>query len=244
MIAELCQQLRITAVQVNEEYGVHESHRDQAVAQALGALGINLHSHLDQLFFRPGSVMTKLGSYFQVYSQFRTVCYQRLHIALSALLRRPAAQAPLSIASDPVPAANLCHLWPAKTVAGLCPRADRRLPERARFPGHTRHHPLVPLPRRRHAVATPVPARRPASHQGEFDSGNSGIVTWINELLWREVYKHILVGYPRVSFRPRVCKKRIWIRGNGYAASSKIPASMSISTNASGHTVSPVNLSS
>jgi deoxyribodipyrimidine photo-lyase len=33
-----------------------------------------------------------------------------------------------------------------------------------------------------------------------------GAVTWINELLWREFYKHILVGYPRVSrhraFRP------------------------------------------
>ncbi|MEK1908449.1 MAG: FAD-binding domain-containing protein, partial [Pseudomonas sp.] len=43
-------------------------------------------------------------------------------------------------------------------------------------------------------------------NQGEFDSGNPGAVSWINELLWREFYKHILVGYPRVSrhraFRP------------------------------------------
>ena len=44
------------------------------------------------------------------------------------------------------------------------------------------------------------------SNQGEFESGNIGAITWINELLWREFYKHILVGYPRVSrhraFRP------------------------------------------
>jgi deoxyribodipyrimidine photo-lyase len=44
------------------------------------------------------------------------------------------------------------------------------------------------------------------SNQGEFESGKVGAVTWINELLWREFYKHILVGYPRVSrhraFRP------------------------------------------
>ena len=43
-------------------------------------------------------------------------------------------------------------------------------------------------------------------NQGELDSGASGATTWINELLWREFYKHILVGYPRVSmhraFRP------------------------------------------
>ncbi|ERI52767.1 hypothetical protein N878_17765, partial [Pseudomonas sp. EGD-AK9] len=37
------------------------------------------------------------------------------------------------------------------------------------------------------------------ANRGEFDSGNPGAVTWINELLWREFYKHILVGYPRVS---------------------------------------------
>ena len=43
-------------------------------------------------------------------------------------------------------------------------------------------------------------------NQGEFDGGNPGAVSWINELLWREFYKHILVCYPRVSrhraFRP------------------------------------------
>ncbi|MDO9320458.1 MAG: FAD-binding domain-containing protein, partial [Pseudomonas sp.] len=45
-----------------------------------------------------------------------------------------------------------------------------------------------------------------SNNRGEFDTGNPGAVCWINELLWREFYKHILVGYPRVSrhraFRP------------------------------------------
>ena len=38
-----------------------------------------------------------------------------------------------------------------------------------------------------------------AANQGEFDSGKPGVITWINELLWREFYTHILVGYPKVS---------------------------------------------
>jgi len=38
-------------------------------------------------------------------------------------------------------------------------------------------------------------ARR--SNQGEFETGNAGAVTWINELLWREFYKHIQAGYPQ-----------------------------------------------
>ena len=43
-------------------------------------------------------------------------------------------------------------------------------------------------------------------NQGEFETGGTGAVTWINELLWREFYKHILVAFPKVSkhhaFRP------------------------------------------
>ncbi|MDO9624409.1 MAG: deoxyribodipyrimidine photo-lyase [Pseudomonas sp.] len=221
VIAELCQQLQIAAVQVNEEYGVHESRRDLAVAQALDALGINFHSHLDQLFFKPGSVLTKSGGYFQVYSQFRKVCYQRLHSALPALIQHPSAQAPLNIASDPIPvavpgfkppSASLRELWPAGEQ-----EAHKRLlgfaDEQINYYQSERDFPAKPGTSRLSAyLAAGVLSPRQCLHaalqanQGEFDSGNSGIVTWINELLWREFYKHILVGYPRVSmhraFRP------------------------------------------
>ena len=37
------------------------------------------------------------------------------------------------------------------------------------------------------------------SNNGEFESGSPGVFTWVNELLWREFYKHVLVGFPRVS---------------------------------------------
>jgi deoxyribodipyrimidine photo-lyase len=216
VIAELCQQLQIAAVQVNEEYGVHESRRDQAVAHALDALGINFHSHLDQLFFKPGSVLTKSGGYFQVYSQFRKVCYQRLHSALPALIPHPTAQAPLNIASDPVPVAvagftppsdSLRQLWPAGEQEAhnrLLAFAD----EQINYYQSERDFPAKPGTSRLSAyLAAGVLSPRQCLHaalqanQGEFDSGNSGIVTWINELLWREFYKHILVGYPRVSMR-------------------------------------------
>jgi len=171
--------------------------------------------------FRPGSVLTKSGGYFQVYSQFRKVCYQRLHSALPTPIRRPAAQAPLTIASDPIPgavpgftppAASLRQLWPAGEQA-----ANRRLlafaDEQIDYYQSERDFPARPGTSRLSAylaagVLSPRQCLHAALHanQGEFDSGNSGIVTWINELLWREFYKHILVGYPRVSmhraFRP------------------------------------------
>ncbi|WP_165679798.1 deoxyribodipyrimidine photo-lyase, partial [Metapseudomonas otitidis] len=93
-IAQLCREQAVGSVQVNEEYGIHEQRRDEAVRARLARDGIILHSHLDQLLLRPGSVLTRTGGYFQVYSQFRKVCYERLHSALPPCLPLPAAQAP------------------------------------------------------------------------------------------------------------------------------------------------------
>mgnify|MGYP002133984888 CR=1 FL=1 len=90
VLLELCRQLKIEAVHVNEEYGINEQARDRAVQQHLRQQGVNLRSCLDQLFFAPGSVLTQSGGYFQVFSQFRKVCYQRLATALPACRPLPA----------------------------------------------------------------------------------------------------------------------------------------------------------
>jgi deoxyribodipyrimidine photo-lyase len=221
VLSELCQQLQIASVQVNEEYGVHEKRRDQAVALKLDQLGVNFHRHLDQIFFKPGSVLTKTGGYFQVYSQFRKVCYQRLHTALPRLQATPKPQAALPIASDSVPqqvayfatpSAALRELWPAGEGEAQR-RMDQFAAEQIDFYQSARDFPAQPGTSQLSAyLAAGVISPRQCLHaalaanQGEFDSGNPGVVTWINELLWREFYKHILVGYPRVSmhraFRP------------------------------------------
>src|SRR5690606_16738762 len=91
VLAELCRELTIRGIPVKEEYGINEARRDQQVAQKLEALGIGFHSHLDRLLFKPDSVLTRSGGYFQVLSQFRKVCYQRLHTALPVSLGMPQA---------------------------------------------------------------------------------------------------------------------------------------------------------
>ncbi|HSC84587.1 MAG TPA: deoxyribodipyrimidine photo-lyase [Pseudomonas sp.] len=221
VIAELCRQHAIGCVQVNQEYGLHESRRDREVAARLEPLGIALRSHLDQLFFAPGSVLTQSGTYFQVYSQFRKVCHRRLHTALPCVLPVPRAQASLDIASDEVPAEVAGFAAPSATLRALWPAGETEAQERlARFAEErlggyqdARDYPAIAGTSQLSSyLAAGVISPRQCLHaalrgnQGEFDSGNPGAVSWINELLWREFYKHILVGYPRVSrhraFRP------------------------------------------
>lgn len=220
-LCKLCRQLNTKVVHVNEEYGLNESRRDAAVAEALQAEGIEFHSYLDQLLFKPGTVLTKTGTYFQVFSQFRKVCYERLHRSIPALVAAPGKQSPLDIDSDPVPASVTGFATPSETLRDLWPagekEARRRLDTFADaqidYYKSERDFPAKPGTSQLSAyLAAGVVSPRQCLHaalqsnQGEFESGKVGAITWINELLWREFYKHILVGYPRVSrhraFRP------------------------------------------
>ncbi|VVP54266.1 Deoxyribodipyrimidine photo-lyase [Pseudomonas fluorescens] len=221
VLLDLCRQLAIDAVHVNEEYGVHETRRDLAVAAALKTKGIAFHSYLDQLLFQPGSVLTRTGTYFQVFSQFRKVCHERLHHALPSLVNAPRVQAPISIKPDKIPANIKGFETPSDSLRALWPAGEREA--RRRLDTFTdaqidyyqseRDFPAKPGTSQLSAyLAAGVISPRQCLHaalqsnQGEFESGKPGAVTWINELLWREFYKHILVGYPRVSrhraFRP------------------------------------------
>ncbi|MDC7826221.1 deoxyribodipyrimidine photo-lyase [Pseudomonas sp. BLCC-B13] len=214
VLGALCREQAIDCVWVNEEYGINEQARDRAVQQHLRQQGVNLRSCLDQLFFAPGSVLTQAGNYFQVYSQFRKACYRNLHTAIPPLVPTPQPQAPLPVASDALPLAvdgfatpapALRELWPAGEDAALRRLADfaeERMAgyqERRDFPAVDGTSQLSP-----YLAAGVISPRQCLDaalriNQGEFDSGNPGAVCWVNELLWREFYKHILVGYPRVS---------------------------------------------
>ena len=221
VLLELCQQLDVQAVHVNEEYGINETRRDKEVAQSLEARGIEFHRYLDQLLFQPGSILTQSGSYFQVFSQFRRICYNRLHMALPRIVARPDSQAPLNIVPDSIPESVSGFAAPSESLRALWPAGEKEAQQRlAQFADEQIHFyqderdlPAKPGTSQLSTylaagVISPRQCLHAALHSnnGEFESGSPGVFTWITELLWREFYKHILVGYPRVSrhraFRP------------------------------------------
>ena len=214
VLAELCQQLNISAVHVNTEYGIHESQRDMAVGADLVDQGVLFHSHLDRILFKPGTALTQSGTYFKVFSQFRKTCYQYLYDQIPACIDTPQAQAALSINSDPIPTqvAGFAAIEPERQALWLAgeTEAQRRLAlfsqaaladyaEQRDLPAKAGTSQLSA-----YLVAGVISIRQClhaalAANQGEFATGNQGVVTWISELLWREFYVHILVGYPQVS---------------------------------------------
>ncbi|MEL0168964.1 MAG: deoxyribodipyrimidine photo-lyase [Pseudomonadaceae bacterium] len=205
----------------NDEYGIHEQQRDDAVSQAFLDAGLSCQRYTDQLLFAPGSLTTQSGGMYKVYSQFRRQAYQRLHQQLPAMLPAPSPQQPLKIESTPVPdrfgdftiaAPEQQQRWPAgeRAAAERLQHFSTQLIEdyaedrdRLDLDATSRLSPYLAA-----GVLSPRQCLHAAlqANRGEFDGGNPGAVSWINELLWREFYKHILVCYPRVSrhraFRP------------------------------------------
>jgi deoxyribodipyrimidine photo-lyase len=221
VLAQLCQKHNVTALHFNDEYGVNETRRDEAVRERLENADVYVRSYVDQLFFKPGSVLTQSGGYFKVFGQFRKACQQRLHAAMPTIVPLPRPQGALQIVSTPVPehvdgfektSDSIREFWPAGEDAAraqLHQFVDEHLPDYEQG----RDIPSRPGTSRMSAyLAAGVVSPRQCLHaalacnRGEFDGGEPGVVTWVNELLWREFYKHILVGYPRVSmgraFRP------------------------------------------
>ncbi|AHL75585.1 deoxyribodipyrimidine photolyase [Stutzerimonas stutzeri] len=214
LMVDLCHQYKIDTVHINDECGVNEQRRDDATSEALRHTPTRLQRHLDQLLFAPGSVKTLAGDCFKVFSQFRKVCYSRLSHSLPRCLPVPASQSWMPVPSNPVPTTVEAFASPGDALRGYWPAGEEAAHKRLVW---FAEHGLAEYQERRDFPAEPgtsqlsaylaagVISPRQCLHaalamnQGELDSGNPGVVTWINELLWREFYKHILQGYPRVS---------------------------------------------
>ncbi|PAU85667.1 deoxyribodipyrimidine photo-lyase [Pseudomonas sp. WN033] len=220
-LLELASQLNAQGLFFNDEYGIHEQARDAEVERTFQHAGLDCRRFTDQLLFAPTSLKTQAGTPFKVFSQFRRQAYAQLHSHLPECLPAPQRQSALPLTSD-TPPAQLDdfsaasplqqQLWPAGEAA-----AQQRLEQfchDALMDYHvTRDRPdLQGTSQLSPYLASGILSVRQCLHaalranQGEFASGSPGAVAWINELLWREFYKYILVNFPQVSrhraFRP------------------------------------------
>lgn len=214
LLTTLCQQLGIEAVHANEEYGVNEQRRDKAVQQQLAKLGVSWHCYLDQLFFAPGSLLTQSGRYFQVYSQFRKQCHARLLQQQPHCLASPQPQLAVPIPADAIPARfpgtegvdeGIFQYWPAgeeaaqKRLQGFVEGHLAAYAEVRDFPAQRGTSKLSPYLVA--GVLSPRQCLQAALSQtgGHFATEQRGFITWVDELLWREFYRHVLHGHPHLS---------------------------------------------
>ena len=207
-----CVSMGVEVVHCNREQGVNERRRDREAFTLLKANGIQMVGHDGQTLFEPGSLKTGSGDTYRVFTPFARACRAKLRSAASlplpapTPLRLPPEMQPDSIEQtwpDCLPC--LDQIWPAEhhavtqRLSDFIASAVSSYDMARDFPAQPGTSKLSPY------LAAGLISPRQCLHAamqvngGEIETGNPGVGVWINELLWREFYWHLLHGYPKLS---------------------------------------------
>jgi len=220
-ICELTHQLHIENVYSNIEVGVNELKRDKTVQQALNQQNKELFLFHDRTIFPLRSIRNQSQQPYQVFGAFKKACYSKLDISgLPQCYPIPEKQT-----ANPEPDLNIKSLgledieaffdssvskdqedlWPAGEDYALEQldlfiedhlshyKSERDFPH---VEGTSQLSPYLNLGIL--SIRQCLQALFRAEH-GNFHLANEGQQTWLDELLWREFYQHILFDFPKVS---------------------------------------------
>lgn len=202
---------QLDALYFNKQYEIDEKRRDKAVYDYLMRYKIKCYSFDDQVIVPPGVVQTKQAKMFSIFTPYKRA-YLKLLLSNQAIISHyslPKIHSLLTIRSSKVPlklvgfSSNI--IWPSGEK-----EAQRRLKKFIKndlFNYHkTRDFPALTgtsllSPYLTAGMISPRQCLLAAlmANKGEYDSGNKGATTWINELIWRDFYKHLLAATPRLS---------------------------------------------
>jgi deoxyribodipyrimidine photo-lyase len=210
------------ALLFNREYEVNETARDKRVTEIFEASGRGVLTFDDQTIIPPDALRTRQGGFYSIFSPFKRAWIEHLDDdpVCGVVDRVPRRLPELVTPPDAIPEAitgfdldrDRADLWPAGEPAAR-ERLDTFISARvARYKdlrdvpgvdGTSRLSPYLAL-----GVLSPRQCLRAAvdANGGGLDRGAAGPLTWISELIWREFYRHVLVGFPHVCkhrpFRP------------------------------------------
>jgi deoxyribodipyrimidine photo-lyase len=221
VLLDVVRELRCDRLLFNREHEVNELVRDERVTKSMRSRGVEVRACDDQTILPPDAVRTGAGAFFKVFTPFKNAWLAELgERGTPRPLRRPNGRPACALRSDTVPQSvrgydprpEMHDRWPAGERAARR-RLDRFIDGRVEryhrdrdFPGLEGTSTLSPW-----LACGAISARRclhaaASANLGELDTGRPGIVGWINELAWREFYRHVLVGFPRV------CRNRAFRR--------------------------------
>jgi deoxyribodipyrimidine photo-lyase len=200
---DLCQRFNAPAVLANSEVEVDEIERDIKVQQ----YGINLRLYQGDCIINPGQVLTQQGTMFKVFTPFKINWLKQVMEMDLSPYGKPEKQ------SNPITSKNMTinmvkmdsSAWEASESAGLdnlsvfldefveSYHLDRDFPAK---PGTSMLSPylalgLISAKQCIHALLQRFP--------DALNNAKNGPSTWVNELVWREFYRHIMVLNPQLG---------------------------------------------
>lgn len=206
-LKSFCEQQHIDALFYNYQYELNERQRDAAVEKALGR-DVVCQGFDDSVLLPPGSVTTGNNEMYKVFTPFSKAFIKRLHEGLPECVPAPKARE----ITLPEPELLREFDYPRQPIdESLFPIGEQQAINQLRQFCHQpvadyeqqRDFPAIDGTSRLSAyLATGVLSPRQCLHRLLKEhplalEGGSGSV-WLNELIWREFYRHLLVAYPKL----------------------------------------------
>lgn len=206
-LKSFCEQQHIDALFYNYQYELNERQRDAAVEKALGR-DVVCQGFDDSVLLPPGSVTTGNNEMYKVFTPFSKAFIKRLHEGLPECVPAPKARE----ITLPEPEILREFDYSRQPIdESLFPigeqQAINQLRQFCRQPvadyEQQRDFPAIDGTSRLSAyLATGLLSPRQCLHRllkehPQALEGGSGSI-WLNELIWREFYRHLLVAYPKL----------------------------------------------
>ncbi|NIH11166.1 MAG: deoxyribodipyrimidine photo-lyase [Serratia symbiotica] len=205
-LTDYCAKQQVTVLFYNRQYELNEWRRDQQVEQRLAGR-VRCQHFDDSLLLPPGSVQTGSGEMYKVYTPFRNAFIRRLTESDVRCLPAPQPRAGALPIPDAPPAFEYSHADPGEDFPAGEQAALQRLRAFCRqqvqdyltqrdLPAIAGTSSLSPYL----AIGTLSPRqcfnRLCAEHPSVLEERESGAFGWLNELIWREFYRHLMAAYP------------------------------------------------
>ncbi len=213
LLSNYAQNHSLNKVFWNNQFGVDENERDVSVQNYLSTKNIEFENFDEQVVFAPGSILTGEGKPYSVFTPFKRRWIENFNLDLLDIEFEYTKKNNTKIKS------NLnkfdfqfkknnkvdMSLWPAGEVQALL-RLRTYLDKNIFRYAHDRNDPILDGTSRLSAyLASGIISPKRCILEAlkinnfELDSGERGIVKWIDEIVWREFYKNIMFSFPRVS---------------------------------------------
>jgi len=205
-LAEFCDKHQVDQLFYNYQYEVNERQRDAEAEKRLDDAGVICQGFDDSLLLPPGSVQSGDRSMYKVFTPFSKAFVRRLQQSLPECVPAPKPRDGAPVKTTRIPAFDCPteafdeDLFPAGEAAAL-----KRL-------RHFATQPIIDYPAKRDlpaldatsrlsvylstGVLSPRQCLHRVLHEHPDALDNSRAFTWLNELIWREFYRHLLVAYP------------------------------------------------
>lgn len=215
-IHSLCHEQNILTVHANIEIGVNELKRDAEVQTRLESNHLSFELYHDRTLFPLTTIRNQSNLPYQVFGAFKKNCYEKLSIALPQCYPMPDTQKSISnldvfdldipniqqFYPDFIPSNDIWQVGEDYALTVL----DNFLADHLHHYKTERDFPNLPSTSQLAtylnigviSIRQCMQALFREQH-GYFEITHESQQTWLDELLWREFYQHILYEFPRVS---------------------------------------------